>query len=115
VDKDKFKKDLEKFKARRKDGHERSIDAAFAEFDLRNPQVYKWLVQQSFALKRKGHNKFGIGMLWEVLRWDRMVNVATTGADDFTLNNNFRSRYARKIMEKEPRLRSFFDTRELRS
>jgi hypothetical protein len=99
----------------KKSGRERSIDATFAEFDLRNPQVYKWLVQQSFLLKRKGHNKFGIGMLWEVLRWDRMVNVVKGGEDDFTLNNNFRSRYARKIMEEEPRLRSFFDTRELRS
>jgi hypothetical protein len=99
----------------KKSGHERSIDSRFEEFHLRNPQVLKWLVQQSFTLKRKGHNKFALRTLWEVLRWDRAVNVSTRSDDAFTLNDNFISRYARKIMEKEPRLRGFFDTRVLRS
>jgi hypothetical protein len=38
-----------------------------------------------------------------------------TVGDDFKLNNNYHSRYARLIMEREPGLDGFFETRGLRS
>ncbi|CAB4180862.1 hypothetical protein UFOVP1056_1 [uncultured Caudovirales phage] len=45
-----------------------------------------------------------------MLRWE--TAMSTTG-DDFKLNNNYRSRYARLIMATCPDLTDVFDTREL--
>lgn len=88
-----------------------SISEDFQIFHEHNRGVYDFIVRQARSLKDIGHRKVGIGMLWEVLRWSRMQ---TTG-EDYKLNNNFRSRYARLIMEQEPDLRGIFDIRELRS
>jgi hypothetical protein len=50
--------------------------------------------------------------MWEGLRFMRAL---TTTADDFKLNNDFTSRYARLLMQSEPELDGFFEVRELRS
>jgi hypothetical protein len=54
----------------------------------------------------------GIKMLWEVARWNRFLR---TNDEKYKLNNNYHSRYARLIMQKEPGLAGIFDTRELKS
>lgn len=88
----------------------RTIREAFREFHGKNPHVYDELVTLARGLVRAGHRRIGIGMLFEVLRWQRML--ATTG-DEFKLNNNYRSRYARLIMYREIDLRYVFETRRL--
>ena len=65
------------------------------------------LVRQA---QRRGQRKIGIKMLWEVMRWNRLQRNET-----YELNNNYHSRYARLIMQKEPGLAGIFDTRELKS
>ncbi len=90
----------------------RSIQAQFEEFHQENPQVYSRLVQLARGLATRGHTRVGIGMLWEVLRWDNLMS--TTGVP-YKLNNNFRSRYARLIEAHEPDLVDLFDKRELHS
>jgi hypothetical protein len=89
-----------------------SIGMAFRVFHLANPHVYRRLVEMAREAKRNGHDKLGIGMLFEVVRWE--TEFQTTGID-FKLNNNFRSRYARLIMATEPDLATIFHTRELSS
>lgn len=84
-----------------------SIEANFLAFHEANPWVYDALVRLALDMDRR---PIGIGMLWEVLRWQHLR--ATTG-DPFKLNNNYRSRYARLIMEQEPDLEGVFLTREL--
>lgn len=91
---------------------ETELDKRFAKFDEENPRVYEKLVRMSFDLKKTGHTKIGIGMLFEVIRWQSMLK---TVGDDYKLNNSYRSRYARKIMEDYPELRGFFEIRELHS
>lgn len=91
---------------------ETDADRRFNEFDSRNPQVYKELVRLARQLHAAGHNKIGIQMLIEVIRWQSMLR--TTG-DDFKINNNFGSRYARKIMAENSDLDGIFDTRGMRS
>jgi hypothetical protein len=59
-----------------------------------------------------GRSRMGIGMLWEVLRYQ--VMISTTG-DEFRLNNDFRSRYARLIMASERDLADVFEVRQLRA
>jgi len=86
------------------------IQTSFRGFHERNPIVYQTLINLAREARAKGHRKLGISMLWERMRWEMTV---TTYNDSFKLNNNYRSRYARLIMQQEPDLADFFDIREL--
>lgn len=88
-----------------------SLAAAFAQFHAENPQVYAELRKLSFDLKRRGRERYGIKALFEVLRFHRAM---TTNDPDFKLNNNYHAFYARLLMEQEPGLKGFFETREHR-
>lgn len=90
---------------------DRSIDARFAEFHAAHPEVYAALVRLAREGKAAGHTKLGIGMLFEVLRWEHMVRP--DDSEPYRLNNVYRSRYARLVMDQEPDLAGIFDTREL--
>lgn len=87
------------------------IQYAFERFHADNPKVYSKLVELALSAKANGHERMGIGLLWERLRWYYTVEIR--GNDKFKLNNNHRSRYARLIMANEPALEGFFKTREL--
>lgn len=86
------------------------LDADFWAFHRANPHVYDTLVRLAREAKANGRRKAGIGMLWEVLRWQYFLRTTTV---DFKLNNNLRSRYARLIMRQESDLHGFFDVRSL--
>lgn len=88
------------------------LQTKFEKFHATNPHIYESLVTLARRAKRRGLKKVGIGMLYEVLRWNSMVR---TDAEDYKLSNSFRSRYARLIMEREPELKDIFELRELRS
>lgn len=64
-----------------------------------------------YLLQSRGITHHGIGSLWEVLRW----NMQIERDGDFKLNNNFRSRYARLIIQEHPEFENFFELRELRT
>jgi hypothetical protein len=89
-----------------------TIQERFESFHATNPHVYQNLKRLSLQLKRRGNRRGSIGMLFEILRHQYMMQ---TSGDDYKLNNNFRSRYARLLQAQEPELRGFFETRELRS
>lgn len=88
----------------------RTIEQDFWNFHRANPHVYDRLVQMCREAKGRGVRKLGIGMLFEVLRWEHMLRTA---GDAFKLNNNYRSYYARLIMERNSDLRGIFETRQL--
>lgn len=83
----------------------------FLNFWNQNPQVYVRLKELALSLRRKGHERYSINGLFEVLRWEHAMR--TTG-DSFKLNNNYRAWYARALMQNELKLRDFFETREVR-
>jgi hypothetical protein len=87
-----------------------TIEQAFLRFHAQNPHVYDELVKLARRARRSGSSRVGIGMLFEVLRWRHTLR---TGGDDFKLNNNYRSYYARLIMLREPDLAGVFETRQL--
>ncbi len=89
-----------------------TIEESFGAFDEANPHVFRELVKMTRALLDRGHQRVGIGMLFEVLRWRRMMRTA---GDEFKLNNNYRSRYARAIMQAHPELDGVFEVRELKA
>lgn len=87
------------------------LEIQFREFHHAHPAVYKALVERAREWKYQGHRKCGIGMLFELFRWDSGITFGPN--DGFKLNNNYRSRYARLIMANEPDLDGFFETRQL--
>jgi hypothetical protein len=89
------------------------IDVEFGQFLERHPAVYDELVRLAREWMAAGHTKCSISLLWERLRWEYGIRGDVDGAVAF--NNNYRSRFARLIMWREPDLRGAFDTRQLRS
>ena len=89
-----------------------TIEGTFRAFHEANPWVYDALVRLARDMVARGRPRLGIGMLFEVLRWQWQL-ATTDGASDFKLNNNYRSRFARLIMESEPDLAGVFETRAL--
>ena len=85
--------------------HERG----FLDFHEANPHVYSEVVRLARQARSHGRKKLGIAMIFEVLRWNRMVS---TEHGEFKLNNSYRAYYARKAMEENRDLDGIFETRE---
>lgn len=92
----------------------KTIQESFEAFHKLNPHVYGHLVNLARDLFNRGHKMIGIGMLFEVLRWNYMMSTADPSSE-FKLCNNYRSRYARMIMNQEADLAGCFNTRDLRT
>ncbi|MGW2022035.1 hypothetical protein [Streptomyces decoyicus] len=98
---------------RQPDGKAATIQAQFEVFHQLNPWVLQALESLTGDyLKRVGQARVGIGMLFEVLRWRY---AAATAGDEFRLNNNFRSRYVRLLIERHPEWAPAFEVRALRT
>lgn len=87
--------------------HGLTLEQKFAAFHQANPHVYTNLRRLALDAKRRGR-QVGIKMLYEVLRWQYAMQ---TSGDDFKLNNSYTSFYARLLMEHEPELIGYFETR----
>lgn len=88
-----------------------TLQAAFERFHEANPQVYAKL--QELAVEwLANHRKVGVGMLWEVMRWQ--LGVKTDGVP-YRLNNDYRSRYARLLLAEHPEWEDRIETRVLRA
>lgn len=91
-----------------------TIEQRFWRFHARHPEVFAALRRLSLALVDRGYQHLGIGMLWETLRYNTMLG-STPDEDVYRLNDHYRSRYARLLMETEPRLEGVFELRRLRT
>lgn len=87
----------------------RSTLNAFRDFHAANPNVYSELVTLARKLRARGHQRYSIAGLFEVLRFRHALK---TVGDDRKLNNSYKPYFARLIMENEPDLRGFFETRK---
>ena len=86
-----------------------TLEEQFAAFHSANPHVYQALRRLAVQMVRRGHRRIGIKMLFEVLRWQYAMQ--TIDDSDFKLNNSYTSFYARLLMEREPELAGYFETR----
>ena len=91
---------------------EKASSARFAEYHAANPAIYQALRRFALEAKRAGRERIGIKMLFEVVRWHTSV---TAKDDTFKLNNNHHAAYARLLMEQEPELAGFFETRRAKA
>lgn len=89
-----------------------SIQQKFELFHAANPWVYTAFEKLTADWVERGKRRIGIGMLTEVIRWH--YGRQTTG-DGFKVNNNFRSRYVRLLLNKHPEWSTVFETRELKA
>lgn len=80
----------------------------FARFHAENPEVLTKLVELADLGRSRGVTRWGIGRLFEKLRWDHAI--ATRG-ETFALNNNYRAFYVRLILARRPDLEGFFEMR----
>ena len=89
-----------------------TIQERFESFHALNPWVLESFERLTRDWLARGRKRMGIGMLTEVLRWQH--GRRTTG-DEFQLNNNYRSRYVRLMIERHPEWETVFETRELKT
>jgi hypothetical protein len=80
----------------------------FWEYHAANPHVWDLLVKYAKQIKSAGLRRYGVGAIFERIRWH--LNVETKG-DEFKLNNNYRSCYARLLVLRHPEFKDFFSTR----
>jgi hypothetical protein len=85
----------------------------FWNYHLQHPDVEFQLRNLALNAKRAGLKVYGIGAIWEVLRW--RLRVEGGRIEEFKCSNDYRSRYARFLMWRHPELQGFFVLRELRS
>ena len=81
----------------------------FASFHAANPWVYDRLRELALAMRRAGENHYGIGGLYETLRYE--ASLTSKDTEGFKLNNNYRALYARELARNEPELEQFFKFR----
>jgi len=89
------------------------LESKFLKFHEENPEIYIELVNLARQAKKYGRRKMGMKAIWEIMRWERMIQ--TKDATGYKLNNDYTSRYSRLIMENENDLKDFFETRKLRA
>ena len=75
----------------------RSIRERFIDFHYDNPAVYHAIVDIARVMQGRGIHKMGIALIFERLRWLHFID--TKGSEGFKLSNDFRSEYARLIMQ----------------
>lgn len=88
----------------------KTIQERFEEFDMAHPDVYALFRRFAFELQNAGRMRYGAKSLIERIRWHLATSSNT---EEFKINNNFTSRYVRKLVEECPQFAGFFERRRL--
>lgn len=91
----------------------RSIDERFEAFHTENPKVFELFCRFADEARRTGRTRYSADAILHRLRWHLEIEVRDTG-EEFALNNDFTSRYARLLIEEDPSFDGFFELRKLR-
>lgn len=90
----------------------KDIDTEFRKFHETNPHVlnlFMGFAEEALATGKK----VGAKAIWERMRWE--VLMRQHPGQDFKLNNNYTSRYARLAIAKNPKLANLFEIRRIKS
>lgn len=95
-----------------------TLDQRFEAFHARHPEVWALFVRFSLEMHEAGQRKhsqarYGIAAITERIRWHYAVSRDIK--EPFKINNDFRARYARRLMQEYPQLAGMFVTRTLRT
>ena len=89
-----------------------TMDVECDRYIRENPQIWQQFRMLAVKLKAKGIDRYGAKAIWEVLRYELALKAVTSG-EKYALNNNYTSRFARKLMEEED-FAGFFELRQLK-
>lgn len=89
------------------------IAERFEAFHRENPHVADILEKLADNVVAAGCSRFGVKMLWEVMRYLLIVETKRD-LGDFRLNNDYHSRYARLLIERRPEWAGKIETRQLK-
>lgn len=87
------------------------IQESFERFHSENPHVLLMLEHMAKEWFER-HNALSVKMLWEHMRWN--IGMETQG-EPFKLPNNYPSRYARLLIERNPHWAGRIQTARLRA
>ncbi len=90
-----------------------TLQEKFEEFHALNPWVYERLERLILDMLAKGHQKVGLRMLFEVLRWEHAMSTIDPHSK-FKLNNNYSPRYARLLISNHVTWADVIETRILK-
>jgi hypothetical protein len=82
----------------------------FLQYDAENPEIWSEFEAIALDLIKRGRTHYSAYAILEVIRHHTIIK----GSDEFKVNNNYRSGYARKFAVKYPQYRRFFELREKR-
>jgi len=82
---------------------------AVLKFHAENPGVYELVKRFGIEAGNSGRKRFGIGMIWERMRW--YTKIETTEFE-FKLNDHHRAFYARLFAHEYPCYKDLFVLRE---
>lgn len=89
------------------------IQEQFERFDVAHPEVYEYFARAARELVAAGRSRLGAKHIMEHLRWETRAG-APTSERPYKLNNNYASRYVRKLLREHPELEPFIETRRSR-
>lgn len=79
-----------------------------------HPEIYEEFKRIALGLYARGREHYGSKAIIEIVRYNR----AMSGADDvdpFKINNDFSSRFARRLATEDVRFKDFFEFRGLKT
>lgn len=91
-----------------------TLQERFEAWLINNPGIYPLMKRLAFQMKAEGHTRGSINMIFEVARFYALTGQVKD-VEEWKVNNSYRSRMARRLMEREPELAEFFETRELKT
>lgn len=86
---------------------------AFADFHRANPDVFR-LFRRFAEQLRKTQDRGSAEQVWQRLRWEVRLWTDDQLAGSFKLNNYYRSKYARLLVEVDPGFKGWFRFRKQR-
>lgn len=92
-----------------------AIDAAFAAFDAEHPEVYRLFEKFADQARFSGIKRYSADAILHRIRWHCNIDCGRRGWNEFKIDNNFSSRYSRKLMTLRPDFEGFFALRELKT
>lgn len=86
----------------------------FERFHARHPEVYRELKELCITWRSRGRHRWSIDAAMHVLRFQRRMAGLPDESEAYKLNNNYTSRYARLLVERNPELDGLFEMRRMR-
>ncbi len=95
------------------ESEDRSIQARFEAFHRAHPEVYDLFCRFANEMLIAGHGRYSARAIVHQIRWHHDVNPERHSG--FKINDHFSSRYARLLVDSNPRFDGFFELRELKT